>query len=162
MPDRSRAKVRGQRTGNPPVAPVLPTGDKNNVTIEDVNALGVFESRVMEAVWALNREVAVAEILEWMQNNVARDTPDGQRPRRIAYTSVLTTVINLVEKGFLNQDRNPSHPTYKNAFMYTAKLSKAEYRDIIARALTQMAAKVSYQAATDTLHSWRSAGEEKE
>jgi predicted transcriptional regulator len=129
----------------------LPIGDINSVSVFGVNALARFEAQVMEAAWQLNRQVAVAEILERMQENLKAVTPKGEKPKRIAYTSVLTTVTNLAKKGYLLQDRNPSDPTSRNAYMYKASMSKREYEDFIALRLAEEALRISPNVVRDAL-----------
>lgn len=129
----------------------LPIGDKNNVTIPNVNALAVFEAQVMTAVWALARPVAVSEIQQRMIEDEAKVAARAgdERPKRIAYTSVLTTVVNLVEKGMLRQDRNPISPTTRNAFMYTPAMSKFEYIDKMVAAMATHAVTLAPKVARE-------------
>ena len=54
--------------------------------------LGALESRVMQAVWSLGRGT-VREVL---------DTLGGRR--RLAYTTILTTLRNLERKGYLRHE----------------------------------------------------------
>ncbi|MCX2970733.1 BlaI/MecI/CopY family transcriptional regulator [Streptomyces sp. TRM70308] len=54
--------------------------------------LGELEDAVMTRVWRWNRPVTVREVLE-----------DLQRERRIAYTTVMTVMDNLHQKGWLRR-----------------------------------------------------------
>ena len=54
--------------------------------------LGALESRVMKAVWSLRR-ATVREVLVALEGR-----------RKLAYTTVLTTLRNLERKGFLQRE----------------------------------------------------------
>jgi predicted transcriptional regulator len=84
-------------------------------------ALGPLEARTLELVWELN-ECSVRDIVRKL-------------PQKRAYTTIMTTLARLHEKGILNRKRTD------RKFVYWARLSCAELehdiaRDLIARVLT--------------------------
>lgn len=71
--------------------------------------LGPLEDEIMEVVWGQG-EVTV------------RDVHAAIAPRRsIAYTTVMTTLVRLTDKGFLK--RTEAHP----AHLYSARVSREQY-----------------------------------
>lgn len=58
-----------------------------------MQSFGQLEAAVMQRLWDWQRPVAVREVLE-----------DLQRERTIAYTTVMTVMDNLFQKGFLRRD----------------------------------------------------------
>jgi predicted transcriptional regulator len=99
----------------------IPIGDINNVMVNGVNALGTLEADVMEVVWRLGRPVTVAEVHEAMRKR--------GRGKTRAYTTVLTTMRRLADKGILTQDRSSV------AFVYTAEISRVSYEKGIVEAV---------------------------
>lgn len=73
--------------------------------------LGPLEEEVMEAVWKLG-EVTVREVLTVLE-----------RSRPIAYTTVMTTMGRLADKGLLR--RTESHPAHR----YKALVTRQQYAD---------------------------------
>jgi predicted transcriptional regulator len=73
--------------------------------------LGPLEAEVMEAVWQ-GDEVTVRDV----QRELTRHRP-------VAYTTVMTTMGRLADKGFLR--RTESQPAHR----YTALLSRQQYAD---------------------------------
>ncbi|WP_042366216.1 BlaI/MecI/CopY family transcriptional regulator [Streptacidiphilus neutrinimicus] len=59
-----------------------------------VRALGELENEVMTRLWQWNRLVTVREVLE-----------DLQREREIAYTTVMTVMDKLFQKGWLRREQ---------------------------------------------------------
>lgn len=139
----------------------LPIGDINSAAIEGVNALARFEAKVMEAVWALSRQVSVSEIQERMIEDAFRASPAPGSVARIAYTSVLTTVTRLAEKGYLKQDRSPASPTSRNAYMYSATMTRYEYRVMMAKALAKAAMEIEPLIANEVFNKTKTARKEK-
>ncbi|WP_333766925.1 BlaI/MecI/CopY family transcriptional regulator [Streptomyces sp. IBSBF 2435] len=72
--------------------------------------LGDLEDAVMTRVWAWNRPVTVREVLE----DLARD-------RTIAYTTVMTVMDNLRQKGWLRREADG------RAYRYEAVSTRAAY-----------------------------------
>lgn len=58
-----------------------------------MQSFGQLEAAVMQRLWDWQRPVAVREVLE-----------DFQKDRTIAYTTVMTVMDNLFQKGFLKRD----------------------------------------------------------
>jgi predicted transcriptional regulator len=58
--------------------------------------LGPLESEVVRAVWTLGAPVTVAEL---------RDHLNSRRPHPLAYTTVMTVMSRLVDKGVLARER---------------------------------------------------------
>lgn len=76
--------------------------------------LGDLEAEVMEEVWARG-------------TCTVRDVYEGLRlKRRIAYTTVMTTMSRLADKGLLVRDRDGA------AFVYRPSVSKDEFRQRVA------------------------------
>nr|WP_274389134.1 BlaI/MecI/CopY family transcriptional regulator [Streptomyces taklimakanensis] len=72
--------------------------------------LGELEDAVMTRVWQWNRPVTVREVVE-----------DLRRERPIAYTTVMTVMDNLREKGWLRREREG------RAYRYEAVSTRAAY-----------------------------------
>ncbi|MFI0989245.1 BlaI/MecI/CopY family transcriptional regulator [Streptomyces exfoliatus] len=72
--------------------------------------LGELEDAVMTRVWQWNRPVTVREVLE-----------DLQRERSIAYTTVMTVMDNLHQKGWVRRE------VEGRAYRYTAVSTRAAY-----------------------------------
>ncbi|MDQ3785269.1 MAG: BlaI/MecI/CopY family transcriptional regulator [Actinomycetota bacterium] len=73
--------------------------------------LGPLEEEVMEAVWKLG-EVTVRDVLAVLE-----------RSRTVAYTTVMTTMGRLADKGLLR--RTETHPAHR----YEALVSRQQYAD---------------------------------
>lgn len=67
------------------------------------------ESAVMEVVWSSDRPLAVADVQRVLE-----------RARDIAYTTVMTTLVRLHEKGLLERNREGRR------FLYAARVSRDE------------------------------------
>jgi predicted transcriptional regulator len=72
--------------------------------------LGDLEDAVMTRVWEWNRPVTVREVLE-----------DLSRDRSIAYTTVMTVMDNLRQKGWLRREEEG------RAYRYEAVSTRAAY-----------------------------------
>ncbi|MFF4248274.1 BlaI/MecI/CopY family transcriptional regulator [Streptomyces sp. NPDC001822] len=72
--------------------------------------MGELEDAVMTRVWQWNRPVTVREVLE-----------DLQQERSIAYTTVMTVMDNLHQKGWVRRDVDG------RAYRYTAVSTRAAY-----------------------------------
>ncbi|WP_406137554.1 BlaI/MecI/CopY family transcriptional regulator [Streptomyces sp. NBC_01089] len=72
--------------------------------------LGELEDAVMSRVWEWNRPVTVREVLE-----------DLERDRTIAYTTVMTVLDNLHQKGWVRREVDG------RAYRYTAVSTRAAY-----------------------------------
>lgn len=75
-----------------------------------VRRLGDLEDAVMTRVWEWNRPVTVREVLE-----------DLQQERSIAYTTVMTVMDNLYQKGWLRREAEG------RAYRYEAVSNRAAY-----------------------------------
>lgn len=72
--------------------------------------LGDLEALVMEQLWSAGEPLSVRQVLEAL--------PDG---RHRAYTTVMTVMDNLFQKGFVERERAG------RAYVYQAAQSRAEY-----------------------------------
>ncbi|MEU2428888.1 BlaI/MecI/CopY family transcriptional regulator [Streptomyces sp. NPDC007861] len=72
--------------------------------------LGELEDAVMTRIWQWNRPVTVREVLE-----------DLQQDRSIAYTTVMTVMDNLHQKGWVRRE------VEGRAYRYTAVSTRAAY-----------------------------------
>src|SRR5437879_12005709 len=78
--------------------------------------LGHLERELMERVWEIG-ESSVTQVHESLSG-------------RLAYTTVMTTLDRLYKKGLLQRRKQG------RAFLYTAKMSKAEFKEgLVKRAL---------------------------
>ncbi|MEU3843057.1 BlaI/MecI/CopY family transcriptional regulator [Streptomyces sp. NPDC028635] len=119
--------------------------------------LGELEDAVMTRVWKWNRPVTVREVLE-----------DLQQERSIAYTTVMTVLDNLHQKGWVRREAEG------RAYRYEAVSTRAAYaaalmNDAWAQSDNPAAALVAFfgmmsdeqrQALRDALRIIRDAGEE--
>lgn len=69
--------------------------------------LGQLEATVMQRLWDWDRPVAVRDVLE-----------DLQKSRAIAYTTVMTVLDNLHNKGFVRREKDG------RAYLYAATLTR--------------------------------------
>lgn len=72
--------------------------------------LGELEKEIMEVVWISSKPVAVKEVLDNLQNK-----------RKIAYTTVMTIMVRLVDKGVLTRKLASS------SYLYEPKLSQEKF-----------------------------------
>lgn len=68
--------------------------------------LGPLERRVMERLWAAGPQ-SVSEVLDALNAGEARP---------LAYTTVMTILVRLFEKGYLSREREERHYRYTAAF----------------------------------------------
>lgn len=78
--------------------------------------LGELESQIMKIIWRHNDTVSVRDITEILS-----------KKRRIAYTTVMTIMGRLVEKGFLKRE------SFGKAYLYKASYSKDKFLQKISR-----------------------------
>lgn len=76
----------------------------------NVRQMGQLEAVVMDRLWAWDRAANVREVLE-----------DLQRDRTIAYTTVMTVMDNLYQKGFLTRELDG------RAYRYSAAEPREQY-----------------------------------
>ncbi len=99
--------------------------DKHNKA-KKVNQLGELESDVMSVIWEKGRATV-------------QDVKDALEPRRsLAYTTVMTVMSRLAEKGVLNRQKEG------RAFYYTPAVSQ----DKVAGSLLQSLVRRLYDGAT--------------
>lgn len=75
-----------------------------------MRTLGDLEALVMEQLWSASAPLSVRQVLEAL--------PDG---RRRAYTTVMTVMDNLFQKGFVGRERSG------RAYVYWPSRSRAEH-----------------------------------
>ncbi len=78
--------------------------------------LGELESEVMEVIWQSPNSVSVRDITEILQ-----------KKRKIAYTTVMTIMNRLVDKGLLNRKQDG------RAYLYKGAVSKDKFLTRISR-----------------------------
>jgi predicted transcriptional regulator len=76
-----------------------------------VRRLGELEAVVMDRLWAIEAGATVRDVFEQLEQE-----------RRIAYTTVMSTMDNLYKKRFLDREREG------RAYRYRTLTSRAEYR----------------------------------
>lgn len=75
------------------------------------------ESEVMDAIWSKDLErFAVSDVLAFLTQR-----------RELAYTTVMTTLVRLQEKGLLSRERDGKR------YLYSPTLSRAEFLESTAR-----------------------------
>lgn len=85
-----------------------------------MQTFGQLEAAVMQRLWDWQRPVAVREVLE-----------DFQKDRTIAYTTVMTVMDNLFQKGFLKRDM------HGRAFRYLPVRTREQHTaDLMEQALS--------------------------
>ena len=84
-------------------------------TLDEV--LGPLEAEVMDVVWSA-REVTVRDVHEALNLK-----------RRLAYTTVMTTMARLADKGLL--DRVEDHPAHR----FSARVSREQYASSTVRSV---------------------------
>jgi predicted transcriptional regulator len=89
----------------------------NEVTDKDAGLLGPLERRVMEHLWQRGPQ-AVGDVLEALNRS-------GER--KLAYTTVMTILVRLHEKGHLTRQREGRR------FRYAAALDEASLRARVGR-----------------------------
>ncbi len=67
-----------------------------------IEGIGRLEAEIMSVVWTFEREVTVREVYEAMREK-----------KSIAYTTIMTVMNNLAEKGLLLQDKAATAYVYK-------------------------------------------------
>lgn len=67
--------------------------------------LGPLEAEVMEAVWAADKPVTVREVLAGL---------NGKRGNQLAYTTVMTVMSRLAEKGILKRHQEGRGYVYES------------------------------------------------
>lgn len=80
--------------------------DKRNA----VKILGELETEVMEIIWSFEKPVSVLEVVKVLS-----------KKRSIAYTTVMTIMVRLVEKGILTRK------LAETSFLYQPKLSQEKF-----------------------------------
>ena len=73
--------------------------------------LGELEAVLMDRLWAVGGTATVREVWEELRQR-----------RKIAYTTVMSTLDNLFRKGFLDRERDG------RAYRYRPVVSRAQYR----------------------------------
>lgn len=82
--------------------------------------LGSLERRVMAQLWASGPQ-SVGEVLEALNRGDAR---------RLAYTTVMTILVRLHEKGYLTRQREGRHFRYAQAFPESALEAQVGRREL--------------------------------
>ncbi len=78
--------------------------------------LGELESEIMNIIWEKNQSVSVREVVDALQLQ-----------RKIAYTTVMTIMGRLVDKGILNREGNGKAFVYKTVYTKDKFLSKTTH-----------------------------------
>jgi len=87
------------------------------LTLPQATGLGPLEHAIMRIVWAYAAPITVKHVQETLSAD-----------RDVAYTTVLTTMVRLAEKGLLTRTSNTvsRHSTRGVAYHYTTAVSRAE------------------------------------
>lgn len=100
---------------------------------KSLTPFGETEMEVLQHVWELGR-ASVADVRERILEN-----------RRIAYTTVMTVLKNLAEKGYLDYEQEG------NSYIYFPKESEADVQHSVLRSLVKKVFKDSPAALVQTL-----------
>ena len=90
-------------------------------------ALGPLERRVMARLWAVGPPQTVGEVLEALNES---------SERRLAYTTVMTILVRLHEKGLVSRDKDGRHYRYTAVVdeeSVEARLGRRELNRLIER-----------------------------
>jgi predicted transcriptional regulator len=88
----------------------------------DATPLGDLESALMQVVWAQEHEVSVSDVHALLPE-----------PRRLAYTTVKTTMERLADKGILHRERDGK------AYVYRAAVTQEDLeRRIVSQAIDRL------------------------
>jgi predicted transcriptional regulator len=82
-----------------------------------VKVLGPLETKIMQIVWR-EKSATVKQVHRRLQDQTNRD---------IAYTTVMTTMTRLAEKGILNRKRDGL------AYLYTPAVTKRDFETMMVR-----------------------------
>ncbi|RJQ33518.1 MAG: BlaI/MecI/CopY family transcriptional regulator [Actinobacteria bacterium] len=74
-----------------------------------IEGIGRLEADVLSIIWKHDKSLTVRDIYEEMRDS-----------RKIAYTTVMTVLNNLTDKGILKQDKTAT------AYVYSPKVSNEE------------------------------------
>lgn len=83
-----------------------------------IEGIGRLEAEIMAVIWDLNKEVTVREVYETLR-----------KKKPIAYTTIMTVMNNLAEKGLLNQDKTTT------AYVYSPTKSKIDVAHSLVQAV---------------------------
>lgn len=77
----------------------------NDTAVRGTAALGPLEQRIMASLWQTGSQ-AVGEVMEAL---------NGSAERHLAYTTVMTVLVRLHEKGLVTRHKNGRHFRYSAA-----------------------------------------------
>jgi predicted transcriptional regulator len=103
---------------------VRPDGDGLRAVLFDL------EADIMEIIWSAAHDVAVQDVLETLQEN-----------REIAYTTVMTTVTRLYDKGLLKRRKDGRR------YLYTPKMTRDAFLAELARDIYERLPSAGQEAA---------------
>ncbi len=96
--------------------------------------IGLLEVRIMRVVWELDGMATVRQVYEALR-----------KERRIAYTTIMTVMNNLMKKKLLSQDKS------KIAYVYTATWEQGEFLRELIRLAVKNVSGDNIEAARDAL-----------
>lgn len=104
---------------------VRPDGDGLRAVLFDL------EADIMEVIWSADAELCVHDVLDELQKN-----------REIAYTTVMTTVARLFDKGLLDRRKEGRR------YIYEPKMSRDQFLAELARDIYERLPDAGKNAAT--------------
>lgn len=119
--------------------PFIPSFKPGREGIQQV--LGELESDVMESLWSKNHGLTGREIYEGIKQK-----------KKIAYTTILTVIDRLVNKGLIHKTKSPDR-TYQYFPAITKDKFKEEVSMAVMRGLLEFAEKGTVAAFINTLES---------
>jgi predicted transcriptional regulator len=101
-----------------PALSKVPAPVENRNPMRGIKAeLGTLERPIMDIIWSMEAPSEVGDVVESLRNH-----PDPTRRRIVAYTTVMTTMTRMAQKGYLRQDR--AAVPYK----YSPAITRDEFR----------------------------------
>lgn len=88
--------------------------DAERVSTEKLEGLGPLEAEVMRQLWAASAPMPVRAVLGKL---------NGERPEPLAYTTVMTVMVRLAEKGLLRRQREGRGYAYEPTVDDVAELA---------------------------------------
>lgn len=106
------------------------------IGINGLNSISNLEADIMKIVWE-RKKVTVREVHEYMLRKEIENKKEGFIP----YTTVMSTMTTLAEKGLLKQDKSSKTYIY-SAAVDNKELSKSIIRSVAEKLLEEPAKKI--------------------
>jgi predicted transcriptional regulator len=114
------------------------------IGINGLNSISNLEADIMKIVWE-RKKVTVREVHEYMLRKEIESKKEGFIP----YTTVMSTMTTLAEKGLLNQDKSSKTYIY-SAAVNNKELSKSIIKSVAEKLLEESSSKMVSHFLKDT------------